>query len=162
MRDDDTTRRNDDEENREDAADLMRRTAGAADASGATAGAHVGAVAGAAAGPLGALAGGAVGGLAGWIAGSRVRDGEPVSEEDDERFRRLHERTADAANLPYEHVRELYWLGHRVRQHPDLGRRDWRHVEPELRDAWTALQRETWGEWDQAHRYVRRGYEQHD
>ncbi|HEX6307977.1 MAG TPA: hypothetical protein VFZ69_07305 [Longimicrobiales bacterium] len=159
---DDTTRRAGDEESGDDAADLMRSTTGAADAGGATTGAHIGAVAGAAAGPLGAIAGGTVGGLAGWIAGSRVRDGEPVSEEEDERFRGMHESTADAERMPYDHVRELYWLGHRVRQHPDLGRRDWNDIEPELRDAWTGVQSENWGEWAHASRYVRRGYEHTD
>jgi hypothetical protein len=141
----------------DDASELTRRTVGAADAGTAAAGAAAGALGGAALGPAGALAGGAVGGLAGLLAGSRIRDAPDFSESEDEHYRRLHERTT-GAEMPYEHVRDLYRLGHMIGGNPEYGERQWRDIEPEIADAWTAAQRETWGEWREASRYVQRGY----
>jgi hypothetical protein len=62
--------------------------------------------------------------------------------------------------MPYDHVRDLYRLGHEMSGHPQYGRREWHEIEPELREAWSASQRETWGEWPEAAPYVRRAYEQ--
>jgi hypothetical protein len=161
-RDDDRRERDHeaDHEPDENADDVTRRAAGAEDAVGATAGAHAGAVAGAAAGPAGVLAGGALGGLAGWLAGRRARDPQELSSADDAFYRELHERTTDTRKMPYEHVRDLYSLGHHLADHPEFGDRQWRDIEPELREAWTIAQRETWGEWPRASDYVRRGFEQ--
>jgi hypothetical protein len=143
----------------EDAADVTRRSAGAGGAVGATAGAHAGAVAGAAAGPAGVLAGGALGGLAGWLVGRRARDPQELSSAEDAFYRELHERATDTAKMPYEHARDLYSLGHHMADHPEFGAREWHVIEPELREAWTIAQRETWGEWPQAAPYVRLGFE---
>lgn len=142
-----------------EAPDLTRGTVGADDATGAAAGAAAGALGGAAAGPGGALLGGVAGGLAGFLAGSRLQGARELSRTEDEHYRRVHTRMS-GAGMPYEHVRDLYRLGRAVRESEEFGGRDWRTIEPALSEAWTAAQRETWGEWPEARSYVRRGFEE--
>jgi hypothetical protein len=106
-------------------------------------------------GPVGAVIGALAGGAGGWWAGKQTVAAISEFDNDEDMYRRMHD--AESAQHSYDDVRHAYVLGHLAGRNPDYLDRDFRAVEPDLRDAWQRAHQH--GEtWDSLRPYVDRGF----
>ncbi|HEU4641544.1 MAG TPA: hypothetical protein VFS44_03750 [Gemmatimonadaceae bacterium] len=145
------------------------RVGGTSDTTAAAIGGAAGAAAAGAAagtfifGPVGTIIGALAGALGGWWAGEGVaKAGESIEQRDEARYREHYESLQPAerpADLPYEHARNAYLLGHLARRNPEYAGRPFEAVEPDLRRGWNQDLGARYGEWEGMRGYVRAAYQ---